>query len=51
MWFVIPKLIINIKRRSIIDSGKVKKNVGKKQEGEMGEGSDVESEKEEKNDY
>lgn len=46
VWFVIPKLIINIKKRSIIETGKVKKNEGMKKEGQMGEGSDVESEKE-----
>ena len=33
VWFVIPKLIINIKRRAIIEAGKVKKKTGKKNEG------------------
>lgn len=32
VWFVIPKLIINIKKRSIIENGKVKKDEGKKKE-------------------
>lgn len=50
VWFVIPKLIINIKRRAIIEAGKAKKETGKKNEGEKGGESENESEKEEERD-
>lgn len=36
VWFVIPKLIINLKKRAIIEAEKVKKYREKKNEGEKG---------------
>lgn len=48
MWFVIPKMIINIKKRAIIEAAKLKKNDDgkkKKDESKKDEG-DNESESE-----
>lgn len=50
VWFIIPKLIINLKRRSQIESKKVKKEPVKKNEGSKDEGSESESDKSENND-